>query len=271
MKTKNILITGCSRGGIGFESALMLQGQGYNILACVRSKKEYNFLNKKGFDTYKLDITKNKSIKKVLKQIKDKNINIDMLFNNAGYGQMGAIEDLPTKYLKEQFKCNVFGLHELSLRVIKIMRKQGYGKIINHSSVLGIISLKHRGAYNASKYAIEGLSDTLRLELMGSNIFVSLLNTGPVTSNFRKTALKTLENINIQNSLHKDSYQNNINQTKSNVPFNLPAIAVAKVVLKIAKTNKPKPRYYITKATYILGFLKRILSTSMLDKILVRV
>ncbi len=223
-----------------------------------------------------LDVRNEENIKKVLKQISIKGLSIDMLFNNAGYGQMGALEDIPSKYLKEEFDTNVFGLHELSIRVIKIMRKQGYGKIINHSSVLGLISLRYRGAYNASKYAIEGLSDTLRLELMDTNIYISLLNTGPVTSNFRKTALRTLDNLDIDKTFHKDYYIKNKNRlnahhVKSSVPFNLPASAVADVVLKIAKSNKPKPRYYITKATYILGYLKRILSTSILDKILIRI
>jgi len=223
-----------------------------------------------------LDVRSKKNIKDVLKQITNKGLSIDMLFNNAGYGQMGALEDIPSKYLKKEFNTNVFGLHELSIRVIKIMRKQGYGKIINHSSVLGLISLRYRGAYNASKYAIEGLSDTLRLELMDTNIYISLLNTGPVTSNFRKTALKTLDNLQIEKTFHKDYYiknkqRLNAHHVKSSVPFNLPASAVANVVLKIAKSNKPKPRYYITKATYLLGYLKRILSTAMLDKILIKI
>ena len=223
-----------------------------------------------------LDVRSKKNIKNVLKQITNKGLSIDMLFNNAGYGQMGALEDIPSKYLKKEFNTNVFGLHELSIRVIKIMRKQGYGKIINHSSVLGLISLRYRGAYNASKYAIEGLSDTLRLELMDTNIYISLLNTGPVTSNFRKTALTTLDNLQIEKTFHKDYYiknkqRLNAHHVKSSVPFNLPASAVANVVLKIAKSNKPKPRYYITKATYLLGYLKRILSTAMLDKILIKI
>jgi short-subunit dehydrogenase len=152
------------------------------------------------------------------------------------------------------------------------MRKQGYGKIIQHSSVLGLISLFGRGAYNASKYAIEGLTDTLRLELHNTDIHVSLLNTGPVTSNFRNTAMRKLkENIDIKNSIFKEQYQKNLSADKSTVPFNEEADSVAKVVHQIILSKKPKPRYYITKATYILGYLKRILSTSLLDRVLLKI
>jgi short-subunit dehydrogenase len=179
---------------------------------------------------------------------------------------------LDTKYLKEQFETNVFGLYEATKELIPIMRRQKHGIIIQHSSVLGLVSLIGRGAYNASKYAIEGLSDTLRLELKGSGVYVSVLNTGPVTSEFRKTAMSKLQaNVDIQNSLFKERYLENINAKKSKVPFNLPAIEVAKVVYKITQSKHPKPRYYITKATYILGFLKRILPTSMLDRVLYKI
>ena len=154
-------------------------------------------------------------------------------------------------------------------QIIPIMRKQGYGKIIQHSSVLGLVSLFGRGAYNASKYAIEGLTDTLRLELKGTNIYPILLNTGPITSNFRETAMKKLqENIDIDNSVFKEKYLENLKKKKLNVPFNEEAIFVAYVVYKIIVAKKPKPRYYITKATIILGYLKRFVSTSMLDRIL---
>merc|ERR1711879_511477 len=161
-------------------------------------------------------------------------------------------------------------------QVLPYMRKQGYGKIIQHSSVLGIISLRFRGAYNASKYAIEGLADTLRLELANTKITVSTINTGPVTSKFRDNAIKKFqENINQENSDYKKEYKTQLSaraeNEKDTTPFNLPASSVAKVILKIMNTDKPKPRYYVTKATYILGFLKRILSTSLLDSILKKI
>jgi short-subunit dehydrogenase len=262
-----VLITGCS-SGIGYETAVYLHNQGYNVIATARSHNDVKKLKDLGIDSYYLNVLDHKSISDVINKL-DK---IDVLFNNAGYGQPGAIEDISYEALKEQFETNVFGLHEVTRQVIPKMRKQGYGKIIQHSSVLGLVSLKFRGAYNASKYAIEGLSDTLRLELQGSGISVSLLNTGPVISKFRENAKKmTLKNIDIQNSIYKDQYEKSLKSDKSDVPFTLESIDVAYVVEKIILSEKPKPRYYITKATYLLGYLKRILSTSMLDRVLQKI
>lgn len=272
---QNILITGCSTG-IGLETAKILQKNQIKVYATARNKEDIKHLKNLGFITYKLDVTKHKQITKVIEKIIAKDGKLDAVFNNAGFGQPGAIEDVSTEVLKEQFETNVFGLHEVTRQCMKIFRKQGYGKIIQHSSVLGIISLKFRGAYNASKYAIEGLADTMRQELSGSNIFVSTINTGPVTSKFRANALlKFKENININNSFFTPTYNSELKERlesdKDDTPFNLPPSSVANVVLKIMKSNQPKPRYYVTGATYLLGFFKRILSTGLMDKLLNRI
>ena len=269
MPNQTILITGCSTG-IGKETALILNNQGYTVFATARKQKDVDDLKAQGLTTFMLDVTNKQNITDVLEEIlKQTNGTLDVVFNNAGFGQPGAIEDLTTDVLKEQFETNVFGLHEVTIQVLKIMKKQGYGKIIQHSSVLGLVSLKLRGAYNASKYAIEGLTDTLRLELEDTNIFVSLLNTGPILSDFRINAkLKLEENIDIDNSRFKESYKKSLNAKKSDVPFTLEADAVAGKVLEIIKTDKPNARYYITKATYLLGFGKRVLSSGWLDGIL---
>jgi len=268
----NIVITGCS-SGIGLECAKFLQTKGIKVYATVRKEKDIGYLKNLGLKhVMKLDVTESEDIKRVIKSVLAQDGKIDVWFNNAGYGQAGALEDIDTSILKEQFEVNVFGLHECTKEIIPIMRKQGFGKIIQHSSVLGLVSLAFRGAYNASKYAIEGLTDTLRLELKGSNIYVSLLNTGPITSNFRKTAMRKLrENVDIENSIFKKEYQKSLSAKKSNVPFNQEPIVVAKVVYKIILSPQPKPRYFITKATYILGFLKRVLPTFLLDKILLKI
>ena len=269
---QSILITGCSTG-IGLETAILLKDKGFQVFATARKEDNVEKLKELGFNAFFLDVTKKETITNTLEEIlKVTGGTLDIVFNNAGYGQPGAVEDLSTEVLKEQFETNVFGLHEVTLQVLPIMKDQGYGKIIQHSSVLGFVSLKLRGAYNASKYAIEGLSDTLRLELLDTNIYVSLLNTGPVLSEFRNNAKKKLEkNIDIDNSRFKEAYKKSLSAQKSDVPFTLKADAVANTVLKIAKSNKPKPRYYITTATYLLGFAKRILSTSSLDRILKKI
>ena len=267
----NIVITGCSTG-IGLETAKYLKNKSVTVYPTARYKKDVDMLKDLGFEhAMQLDVTKHNQITEVIDTVISIEGKIDVWFNNAGFGQAGAVEDITSKTLKEQFETNVFGLHECTRQVIPIMRKQGYGKIIQHSSVLGLISLFGRGAYNASKYAIEGLTDTLRLELMGTDIYVSLLNTGPITSDFRKTAMKKLQkNVDIEHSFFKKVYEEKLNGEDKKVPFNEEAIFVAEVVHKIILAKKPKPRYYITKATYLLGYLKRVLSTTLLDKLLIK-
>jgi short-subunit dehydrogenase len=269
---QTILITGCSTG-IGLQTAIYLKKQGFEVFPTARKEKDVAMLQILGFDAFLLDVTKEETISDTLEAILSKTGGtLDVVFNNAGFGQPGAVEDISTLTLKEQFETNVFGLHEVTSQILPIMKKQGYGKIIQHSSVLGIVSLKLRGAYNASKYAIEGLTDTLRLELQDTNIAITLLNTGPITSNFRNNAQqKVRDNIDIENSRFKDAYTKSLNAKKSDVPFTLEAIEVAKKVELIIKSKKVNPRYYITKATYILGLAKRVLSTNLLDKVLIKI
>lgn len=269
MKKQIILITGCSHGGIGYATAKHLKDLGHTVFASARQQKDVDLLISEGFDTYLIDVNNEEQIDRAFDEILIKTDGkLDALFNNAGYGQAGALEDIPTKYLKEQFETNVFALHNLTCKALKIMRKQGHGKIIQHSSVLGLISLKYRGAYNASKYAVEGLADTMRLELKGSNIFMSTLNTGPITSKFRENSLKTVKNVDYENSVHKEEYQKILEGNHKKVPFKEEAISVAKVVEDILNSKKPKPRYYITKATWLMAILKRILPATTLDNFL---
>ena len=267
----NIVITGCS-SGIGLETALYLKERMVKVYPTARKIEDIAKLKELGFeDAQYLDVCDYQSIKDVIAYVLEKDGKIDVWFNNAGYGQIGALEDIETDLVRKQFETNVFGLHEATREVLKVMREQGYGKIIQHSSVLGIVALPFRGVYNASKYAVEGLTDTLRLELAGTDIYPVLLNTGPVESKFRKNAIATLDAIDYRKSNYKEYYERAKSGNSKKVPFSLPASSVAEVVHKIILTDKPKPRYYITKATYILGFAKRILSSSWLDKLLLKV
>jgi short-subunit dehydrogenase len=268
----NIVITGCSTG-IGWETARYLDEHGMSVYPTVRTRKELSKLKVLGFENAMLlDVRNPKDIKAVIEKVMHKEGSIDVWFNNAGFGQAGALEDISTEVLKAQFETNVFGLHECTIQVLPIMHRQGYGKIIQHSSVLGLISLFGRGAYNASKYAVEGLTDTLRLELVDTNISISLLNTGPIESDFRKNAMQSLrDNVDIENSRFKMRYAKSLDGSSKKVPFKEGALSVAMVVEEIILAKKPKPRYYITKATVLLGYLKRILSTTLLDKILLKV
>ena len=271
VKAQVVVITGCS-SGIGRVTAGYLKERGYRVYATARTDEEVAGLRAEGFDTpLRLDVRKPEEIADVIETVLAKEGHIDVWFNNAGYGQMGAVEDLPLEALREQFETNLFGLHECTRQILRVMRRQGQGKIIQHSSVLGLIALPMRGAYNASKYAIEGLTDTLRLELAGSGIYVSLLNTGPVTSRFRVNAVASLTKIDIEHSRWREIYHAALEGHAKKVPFNLPPEAVAEVVHRIVLARRPAPRYYITKATWMLGIAKRFLSTRLLDRLLLKV
>ncbi len=265
---KYVLITGCSVGGIGYATAHTLRSSGYEVIATARKSEDVVMLEEEGFIAFRLDLRDKKSINEAIKKsFEITNNKLYALFNNGGYGQLGALEDLPTKALIEQFETNLFGYHRVIKKVLPIMKAQGHGKIINHSSILGLVSLRFRGAYQASKYALEGYSDTLRLELDGTGVSVSVLNTGPVESNFRENAIKTFyENIKLENSRFKNTYTEKIENRKKS-GFSLPSSSVADVVSQILKSDKPKPRYYITKASYILAYAKKVLSSKLNHKL----
>ncbi len=274
LQNRSILITGCSTG-IGHYCAHALKKEGYQVFATVRKKEDIKKLKSEGLEnTFWLDLSDSKSIKDAVDAVLEiSNGKLYALFNNGAYGQPGAVEDLTKNVLKEQFEVNVFGTQELTNLIIPIMRKQGYGKIVQNSSVLGFVSLPFRGAYNASKYALEALSDTMRLELKGSGIYVSLIEPGPIRSNFRKNALeKFLQNIDRENSYHRQKYIQKLQSLKSQkeVPFTLGEDAVYRALLHALNSSNPKARYKVTFPTYLFWFLKRILSTKMLDRVLYR-
>jgi len=194
------------------------------------------------------------------------------LFNNGAYGQPGAVEDLPTEVLRQQFETNLFGWHELTRQVIPIMRQQGEGRIIQNSSILGFISLSFRGAYIASKYALEGLSDTLRLELYGSGIHISLIEPGPIESSFRENSYqKWKQTIAGNRSVHQNTYrrlESRLAMEGNTTAYTLPPEAVLKRVIHALESPRPKPRYFVTFPTYLFAVLKRLLPVRLLDSAL---
>ena len=188
MTQSSILITGCS-SGIGYHAALALKKRGYRVFAAARNITDVNHLKKEGLEGIQLDVNDTTSIKAAMKDILEKTGGtLHALFNNAAFLQAGAIEDLSRDQLRAQFETNVFGPMELIQYVLPIMRQQGYGRIIQNSSILGIVTLPYYGAYNGSKFALEGLSSTLRQECAGSNIYVSIINPGPIHSKLRENA-----------------------------------------------------------------------------------
>lgn len=265
---KAVLITGCS-SGIGLSIAKGLQQRGYHVCASVRNPADINKLTKLGIETLHLDLDDESTIIKAVKHIKGLDIPLLAVINNGAYGQPGAIEDLSREALTAQFETNVFGTHSLTQKLIPIFRKQGYGRIVQISSVLGFIGLPMRGAYNASKYALEGLSDTLRIELFGTDIHVSLIEPGPIESRFRPNAyLAFKKHIDVSNSLHKKLYKGvkkRLNR-KENASFTLPPEAVLKKTIHAIESKRPKIRYWVTFPTYAMGILKRLLTARALDR-----
>ncbi|ENP8456882.1 SDR family NAD(P)-dependent oxidoreductase [Photobacterium damselae] len=267
----SILITGCS-SGIGFYCAKQLHQAGHHVVATCRMEYDHKALQQLGISTVNMEMSDDTSIEKGFAQaLALLNGNIDILFNNAAYGQPGALEDLPTEALKEQFATNFFGWHTLTRLTISQMLKQKSGKIVQNSSVLGLVAMKYRGAYNASKFAIEGYTDTLRLELADTPIHISLIEPGPIESQFRATAKRYFERyINIEHSRHKHSYQQTLERLANPSPsnrFTLQPDAVYQRLLSIIEAKQPKARYFVTQPTYIFAFLRRVLPSQLLDKI----
>lgn len=269
---KTILITGCS-SGIGYCVARGLQQRGYRVFATARRAESVEILNTEGFESLQLDLDDSASIRRAVDEILQRTSGeIYAVFNNGAFGLPAAVEDLSREAIRAQFETNFFGWLELTNLLLPVMRKQGYGRIIQNSSVLGFVAMPYRGAYNASKFAIEGLSDTLRLELKGTDIYVSLVEPGPILSRFRANALVAMQKyVDIHNSVHRERYQSvleRLNKEGPAVPFTLPPEAVLKKVIRALEARKPKPRYYVTFPTYLFAYLKRVLPTGTLDKVL---
>ncbi len=230
-------------------------------------------LRERGLEALHLDLADSASINRaVLEVLQLTGGTLDALFNNGAYGQPGAVEDLSREVLKEQFETNLFGTHELTCRVLRIMRQQGHGRIIQNSSILGLITLPFRGAYNSSKFALEGLSDTLRLELHGTNIHISLIEPGPIISHFRTNAMdKYKKNIDKESSPFRNTYEaieRRLTRKGPAAPFTLPPEAVLEKVLHALESPRPKIRYYVTFPTYLFSTLKRLLPHRALDWVL---
>lgn len=268
--SKSIFITGCS-SGIGYDAAIALKQRGHRVIASCRKQADVDALIAQGIETIQLDVTQEQSIIEAVKQLLEKtNGHLDVLINNAGYGQAGALEDVPRSALIAQFNTNVFGLMDVIRLIIPVMRAQGSGRIINISSLLGFVSMPFRGAYNASKHAVEGLSDTLRLELKPAGIDVITIQPGPIHSRFRDHAVdESLQQINIERSYFKSQYQQMLASFKDakdeSIFTKAPAAVVDKLIIAI-ESKSPKPKYLVTFPSYLFMVLKRMLPVRLMDK-----
>jgi NAD(P)-dependent dehydrogenase (short-subunit alcohol dehydrogenase family) len=275
MISQNILITGCSCG-IGRCVAAGLVQRGYRVFASARKVEDVVALEADGLESVQLDLADSVSIHRAVDEVLARSGGqLYALFNNGAYGQPGAVEDLRRDVLREQFETNLFGTVELTNRVIPVMRAQGYGRIIMNSSVLGLVALPYRGAYIASKYALEGIADTLRLELRGSGIHLSLIEPGPIESRFRTNSYAAYKrNIDAEQSVHREKYlamESRLLKERAAVPFTLPPEAVLAKVIHALEHRRPKIRYHVTVPTHLFSTLKRILPDGWMDRLLAAV
>jgi NAD(P)-dependent dehydrogenase (short-subunit alcohol dehydrogenase family) len=272
MTAKSILITGCS-SGIGLCVAEGLRQRGYRVFATARRTTDVMRLSEQGLESLQLDLADSRSIHDAVNEIlKRSGGSLDALFNNGAYGQAGAVEDLQRDVIRAQFETNLFGTIELTNRIIALMREQGSGRIIMNSSVLGLVTLPYRGAYSASKFALEALTDTLRLELADSEIAVSLIEPGPIKSRFRANSLEVFKRtIDIDHSAHRRHYEGVLRRLEKPgpaAPFTLPPEAVLKCIIHALESRRPKRRYYVTVPTHLFAILRRVLPNAALDMML---
>ena len=265
-----VLITGCS-SGIGLCLAHGLKQAGYRVFATARDPKDVEILLNLGFESYQLDLSSSASIRNAMKVINTQVDGLYGLIHNGAYGQVGALEDISRETLEAQFQANVFGWHELTNLVLPGMRSNNNGRIIYLSSVLGFVAMPFRGPYNASKFAIEGLVDTLRLELANTNIQLSLIQPGPIESKFRINAYKAFKrNVDMNKSNYQSNYKQMIKRLQSDelADFTLPPKAILKCTLHALRSPKAKIHYWVTFPTKLFAVLKRILPSRIMDKIL---
>lgn len=270
MAERAILITGCS-SGIGLASARMMKDRGWRVFATARNDADLDRLARDGYEPVRLELADSESIAACAEETLNRcGGKLDALFNNAAYGQAGAMEDVTAEALRAQLEVNVVGTHDLTRRIIPAMRAAGHGRIVMCSSVLGLVAAPFRGSYCASKFALEALSDAMRLELEGTGISVSLIEPGPIRTRFIEHVLEYIErNIDVENSAHRETYAGRLEALRSggNSRFKLEPETVAEKLVHAVESRHPKRRYYVTTPTYIAVAVKRFAPTWVLDRL----
>ncbi len=276
---RSIVITGCS-SGIGYDAAKQLRERGWRVFATCRKQSDSARLQGEGFESMRLDYADEESIEAALKEaLEGTGGTLDAVFNNGAFALPGALEDVPRDALRAIFETNLFGYHDLTRRVLPVMRAQGHGRIVNCSSILGFVTFPWRGPYNSTKYALEGLSDTLRLELRGTGIHVSLIQPGPIKTLIRQNSQPHFEKwIDWEKSNFAEFYRTSLipslyrNEDEKELErFELLPADVTRKLIRALESPRPRARYYVTTPTYIAGILKRIMPTSAMDRILVKI
>lgn len=269
MTQKSILLTGCS-SGIGLDAARRLHARGWRVLATCRQAADCERLKAEGIESFPLDYADEASIAAAVERALElTGGRIDALYNNGAFACPGAVEDLPRGALREIFETNLFGWHDLTRRIIPVMRAQGRGRIVNCSSVLGLVGVKWRGAYSATKFALEGLTDVLRLEMKGTGIEIVLIEPGPIGTQIRANSIPHFEKwVDWQNSARVEEYRGllgRLYESRGPDRFELKPAAVTAKLIHALESPRPRPRYYVTTPTYLSGTLRRLLPTRALD------
>lgn len=273
---RSILITGCS-SGIGAVSAHILRGRNWRVFATARRQEDVDRLAEEGFEALRLDYEDPNSIETAANSVLQlTDHKLDAVFNNGAYAVPGALEDIPTEAMRALFEANFIGWHDLTRRLIPAMRANSGGRIVQCSSVLGFVALKYRGAYTASKFALEAYTDTLRQELKGTGIHVSLIEPGPIGTRFTENALENFDRwigeTGLKASVHRKTYEKRRVRMEAGEPgpFKLPPEAVVKKLIHAVEANRPKARYHVTVPTKVMAAAKRVLPTSLLDRFCIR-
>ncbi|WGH79189.1 SDR family oxidoreductase [Jannaschia ovalis] len=269
--TRSILITGCS-SGIGLDAARALKDRGWHVFAACRKAEDCARLRAEGFESPRIDYEAPDTVAAGLDEVlAATGGRLDALFNNGAYAIPGLVEDMPTEALRAIFEANLFGWHDLTRRVIPVMRAQGSGRIVQCSSVLGFAAAPWRGAYNATKFALEGMTDTLRQEMAGSGIAVVLIQPGPIGTRFRENARAQFEHwIDWERSARRGDYERLMVRLTGDAKdrFQLPPAAVTRVLIHALEAARPRPRYRVTVPTKLAALARRVLSTRGMDRIL---
>lgn len=275
MSERTILITGCS-SGIGLDAARTLKSRGWRVFATCRADADCERLRGEGLESFRLDYADPASITAAVREALDRGDGrLDALFNNGAHAIPGAVEDIPTDALRAIFEANLFGWHELTRQVIPVMRAQGHGRVVNCSSVLGLIALKWRGAYVATKFALEGLTDTLRLEMRDTPIEIVTIEPGPIGTKFRENAVKQFERwIDWESSARAEQYRTSLLRRLYGPGaadrFELPPAAVTASLIRALEARHPRPRYYVTLPTHAMAAARRLLPARMMDWVLAK-
>ena len=269
---RSILLTGTSTG-IGAYCARALNAEGWRVFATARKPADLEKLRADGLEAIYLDYREPESIAIAVETVlATTGGRLDALFNNGAYAQPGAVEDIPVKALREQFEANFFGWHDLTRRIVPVMRAQGHGRIVHCSSILGLVPARWRGPYVASKHALEGLMLCLRLELEGSGIEVSLIEPGPIESRFAANALSFFErNVDVEGSVHRRHYGDELARMRQGgirSRFKLTPAAVHEVLRHALEHPRPRPHYVVTTPARIGVILKRLLPSRLFYRLM---